>query len=316
MHIDSLVVENFKGIRNLSLRFEPGITTLIGENNTGKSSIGAAISKAFSSGAQGNNSFDVSDLPYGAQSVVKIDVGCRLQKEEIQEVASYLIPTETPSDRMATITTWLNNQGELIHLIFSRSQGVDLEWGSLRFHSTQISGSSSSSATGSWPEYVRSGSDRDWSTATYLNAAVKDRTYDLGVNLSVQLSQRLLEKFKIFSEFRQRSSMSNTSEIESLSGDKTASVLHNLRVHRESSQRDRYQRIVETFNGCFPRFHIEAVERTPGTGEPEIQFFERGQTKHLSLEQLSAGVQEILTLITNVVGRDGLIVFAENPECN
>lgn len=47
MHIEKIIIENFKAIANIEIEFQPGINLLIGDNGVGKTSILEAISVAF-----------------------------------------------------------------------------------------------------------------------------------------------------------------------------------------------------------------------------------------------------------------------------
>ncbi|MCL4541598.1 MAG: AAA family ATPase, partial [Chloroflexi bacterium] len=51
-----------------------------------------------------------------------------------------------------------------------------------------------------------------------------------------------------------------------------------------------------------------------GRAIPEIQFFERGRENPVSLAYMSSGVHQVLTLLTDLIGRDGLVIFIEHPE--
>ena len=91
-------------------------------------------------------------------------------------------------------------------------------------------------------------------------------------------------------------------------------MLLNLKDHTDKVQRDRYEEIKESFHSFPPRFRIEAVEQTPASGVPEIQFMESGRPNPLTLIQVSAGIHEVLNLLTNIIGRQGLTLFIEHPE--
>ena len=156
MHIESLSVANFRGIRDLSLTLEPGLTTLVGENNTGKSSVGMALLRVLSAGARGNNTLETADRHYGSMAAFEIDVGCRLSNEEIRElILALIIPEEITEDRRSVLAQWLPGRDKLVHLIF-RNHGVELEWGHLRSFESNI-GLRTTGNSGDWATYVSSG---------------------------------------------------------------------------------------------------------------------------------------------------------------
>ena len=119
MHIESLDVKQFRGIRNLSLTFQRGLTVLVGENNIGKSSIGLALSRVLLAGASNNNSFQADDRHYGTLGPFTIDAGINLSDEEFNEIVrDPLIPDGIPQQRIPILTLWLARPGEIVHLVF------------------------------------------------------------------------------------------------------------------------------------------------------------------------------------------------------
>jgi hypothetical protein len=137
-----------------------------------------------------------------------------------------------------------------------------------------------------------------------------------GVGLSsAQVGEALFSKYRMVQEFRARSTPGQrTGAVESMSGSDTASVLLNLKNHSSPSERARYDEVVEAFRALFPRYLIVAVEDSPGAGVPDIQFLEAGGTNPVSISGISAGMHQALTLLVNLVAREGMIVFLEHPE--
>ncbi len=99
-----------------------------------------------------------------------------------------------------------------------------------------------------------------------------------------------------------------------MSGSDTASALLNLKNHSSLSERARYEDVVKAFGTLFPRYLIAAVEQSPGAGVPDIQFLEAGEANPVSISSVSAGMHQALTLLVDLVAREGLIVFLEHPE--
>jgi OLD-like protein/putative AbiEii toxin of type IV toxin-antitoxin system len=124
-----------------------------------------------------------------------------------------------------------------------------------------------------------------------------------------------LRRFKRVEEFRIRAGMgARSGALETMTGGETASVLPNLWSHRSRSEQLRYQRVVEVFKTLFPRYTLDAVEASPGSGQPVVQIWEDGRDAPLSLAQLSAGVHQILSFLVNLLGQQRLSVFIEHPE--
>ena len=93
-----------------------------------------------------------------------------------------------------------------------------------------------------------------------------------------------------------------------------ASTLLNLKDHREQNEEDRYSSITSTFHDLFPQFRIRAVDTSPGANRPDVIFTSVDTNQDLSLSQVSAGIQESLTLLTNIISRVGRLYFIEHPE--
>ena len=67
--VESLSLKNFRGIDELKVDFQPGLTLLVGRNNAGKSRILRAIDVAFG-GAQARR----DDLTIGSNEIAEIDI--------------------------------------------------------------------------------------------------------------------------------------------------------------------------------------------------------------------------------------------------
>ncbi len=123
----------------------------------------------------------------------------------------------------------------------------------------------------------------------------------------------LRSTFHYVTDFRLKNSLTTrTSALDSLDGANTASALLNLRIHSNPKEQARYQRIVDSFNAVFPRIDVEVVEETPGSGVPDVRFRTGGAPVRMS--QVSAGTQQILTLLVNLEARPNQVFFVEHPE--
>lgn len=81
MKLTLLVLEDVRSCAQASVTFDEKLTTLIGENNTGRSTIGLGIIRALSSGA-----FPVDDLPYGVLTRSAITLKLTLSPEEMLDL--------------------------------------------------------------------------------------------------------------------------------------------------------------------------------------------------------------------------------------
>jgi len=71
MHIKSISIKGFRSIRDCNLTFEPSLTTLVGENSTGKTTISLALNNLLAA-CQSALSMAGSDYPYGVFIPVSI----------------------------------------------------------------------------------------------------------------------------------------------------------------------------------------------------------------------------------------------------
>ncbi len=73
MHLGTLSIKGFRSYRNVTLRFDPALTTLVGENNVGKSTVWQAIQRLLL--VQGIGS---QDYPYGVTAPVSLAIDITL----------------------------------------------------------------------------------------------------------------------------------------------------------------------------------------------------------------------------------------------
>lgn len=69
VYIERIVVRNFRGIEQLALEFEPGLTLLVGRNNVGKSRVLSALNLAL-----GGRAAEFDDFTVGSDLTPEIDV--------------------------------------------------------------------------------------------------------------------------------------------------------------------------------------------------------------------------------------------------
>lgn len=328
MRIKSLHIQRFRSIQDLTLDFDTGLTTLVGENGVGKSTIGIALNKLIRTFSEGGDQITSEDYPYGEPAEVAIEATFNLVQDEIENLflQGRLVPPKLPDANTRLLSEWFKNQGDSVTLSYQQGTKpwVPIRWGELEFRDSDMRIGGARAAehnVGLWADYARTVAQPSHhleGSKLLVDSGVPVVAGSLlSINMPQVLAQSVASKFKPVAEFRVPTTPGQRSAVlESMSGAETASVLLNLKNHRNRGEQRRYSQVVETFHTFFPRFQIEAVERNPGGGQPEIQFYENGRQNPLTLNQVSAGVHEILTIVTNIVGREGLIVFLEHPETN
>jgi hypothetical protein len=134
-------------------------------------------------------------------------------------------------------------------------------------------------------------------------------------NLKPDILGILKPKFSHFAEFRGRPVRTDrTSLLNSLEGSQTANVLLYLKNHTEKRQRRRYIGVKYAFSAFLPQLRFEAVETEPGSGIADIQFTALGANYSVPIENVGAGIADLLTLLTNLVTLRGYIFVVEEPE--
>lgn len=318
MWISSLSITNFRCFDQLNLDFGKGLNILLGENSVGKSSVFVAISKLLQSTQQDPSQvFTTADLRYGKLEGRGLAVQCKLELDE-QEQKQLL-------DRLLPQPLTLKKKGDVYKRLASALQVAEV--------------------TSTWEEtsqntYIRVGpvyilskwvsnSVRSGGSVTPMNTLIHEllKNEDTLENIlsraelweSPQILFRagalLLSYFKSFAEFRYRSSpVERSTTLESLSGSDTANVLLNLKNHPDIALRQRYDFICGEFCRFFPSINVEAVESELGGRIADVQFIEKGKDWPIPLNNVGAGVIELLTFLTNLVARKGFIFVIEEPE--
>lgn len=313
MRIDSISISGYRSLEDFTVEFESDLTTFVGENNTGKSSIFAALSFLIHATADGRTGLPLEDCPYGLVGPYRISASLVLTDNEIETILiQRLTHGNIDPDRKSLLEEWVHNHGNEFQLSTDQN-GSSTQWQDIQFLGQTLNGSEHTTG-GNWADWIMRGPSNQWQSLDTMNSFLKSHSLDIATDITNILGREMVNRFRIMSEFRTRSVFSGTAETESWEGTNTASVLRNLRIHNDNFQRQRYVSIVNTFSRFFPRFRVEAVEDSPGSAIPDIQLIEEGHDGHLSLNQVSAGIHETLTSITNLVGREGLIIVAETPE--
>ncbi len=321
MRITQLRIHRFRSYRDACIALAPSLTLFLGENNVGKSAAMLALTKLLTQQmTTTSDQIDSGDFWYGQRGdLAIIEAHIELTDGERDEILiAPLVDLASPAQSEPALAERLKQQGNEIVLFLKRPLwGIIpaplLRWGDLSFLGDRVW----LGARSDYEAAVRAGQPPhiSWQNlasrvahlplmqpADLPEPAVIDRSFVEG------LGRFLLEHFKVVREFRTTSAGSRTEATESLGGSDTASVLLNLKNHRDHHERKRYQQIVAAFHRLYPRFEIEAVEKEPGKATPEIQFLEQGRANPVSLAYVSAGVHQVLTLLTNLIGREGLVI--------
>ncbi len=303
MRLISLHARGFRSFEDVDIPLAPH-SVLVGENNVGKSSVALAVERILGASPLNN--------PKDRRINSTLEPYLELR---IADVAKVLVET------VASIAS-KPEQRELKSLIEREGDEFTIE---ARYRQAPVIRFGNFFLRGQYLSYGQPIQDKHFPSADFavatragpnqIAASLSLGTWDIAdASVYQRLFDELRQRFRHFREFRERIEPQGSAAMASYTGLDTADVLFNLRTHPRSAERSRYAQIIDTFKSLFPLFHVEAVSQEPGARKPEVQFYLPGTELPLELDQMSAGIHQVLTLLTNLIGQEGLILFIEHPE--
>lgn len=323
-------IQGFRALLDVSLVLDRRVSTLVGENATGKSTIGLAIERLLRNLVShlGEDAITREDFPYGVLGPLAINATIELAPQEAERLLiEKLTPSGVSGSARERLARWLRGFGNEITLTLTRPDPPGLSalptrvwWGNMTIWANQMRIGDEAIVLG--------GSVRHWTNfaAALANGGISEESLSSHLEqqfvldetpmnmLAANLGEFLRNSYKLVPEFRFRSTGGFRATMESWEGPDVASVLVNLKNSRKHDERERYDLVKSTFNRLFPRYTIEAVMSAPGPSTPTVLFYEKGRPNPVPLEQGSAGAYQTLNIVANLVGREGLTVFLEHPE--
>jgi len=322
MWISAINLNNYRCFKSLQLTAFKDLNIIVGENNIGKSSVFNAISKLIRVAWDTEpykEVFQQTDIRYNNLSSGPVFISCifSLEPHEMQDILNFIARESFDQRKKGILYRHLKPLLSNLEVVFEWSETSVERYsklGPLFIHKVSFG-----------LERIVEGSIQNMEQL--LNQLVSPqykgnldellqqaKVWSLHTETSYLLSI-IRPKFSYFEEFRARPSRrERTDALSSLEGSQTANVLLNLKNHVDRQQRDRYIGIKYAFSSLFPALKIEAVESGPGTGIADIQFREIGNRYPVPLENVGAGVIELLTLLTNLITLRNHIFVIEEPE--
>jgi AAA15 family ATPase/GTPase len=322
MWINSVSLNNFRCFKSVQLTAFKDLNIMVGENNVGKSTVFIAISKLIKliwQDRQPEKIFEQKDIRYNQLTAGPLFIRCvfTLEQKEKNILFDLLTPKSFDQTKKKVLLKRLSSILDYIEASFEWSQTsmhYHIKIGSLFVNGLYIGyrtdGKGITRAIDDLFEILVSDS-YDGDLEKCLHLADRWLVGDIETNLLSQLKP----EFAYFSEFRARPvKIQRSHALNSLEGNETANVLLNLKNHTDKKQRKRYIGVKYAFSEFFPTLKIEAVESEPGSGIADIQFVETGKKYPVTLQNVGAGVIELLTLLTNLVTMRSHIFVIEEPE--
>jgi hypothetical protein len=320
MWISSINLNNFRCFKSLPLTASKDLNILVGENNVGKTSVFIAVSKLISLiWERKGQAFQTGDIRRSRLAANPLSVSCSfsLDANERRDIINLLSPKDFDLTTKRILSRRLGNTLDTLQVGFEwseTSQDSYIKLGPLYVNENTFSHERyPSGQTLKIDTLIRSLVSPEYSQS--FDVAIRGAEVWEAANLKSKLLKILLPRLSHFEEFRGRPGRTGrTAALNSLEGSQTANVLLNLKNHTERRQRDRYIGVTHAFSTFFPRLRIEAVETEPSSGIADIHFTEIGDNYPVPIENVGAGISELLTLLTNLVTLRGYIFVIEEPE--
>jgi len=323
MWISSICLNNFRCFNSLSFNASKTLNTLVGENNTGKTSVFIAVSKLINTiWPKTEDRFKSVDIRQSPLSVNSLSVTCTFSLDTNDK--RHIVDLFSPEDFDLATKRILKQQMDSINILDTLQ--VSLEWSGglknkyiklgplyIQSHDRLTYKPTPSGHNVSLDKVARSLVSPEYSKTFEMLMGGQTMWHD--DHLQQNIFTTLQPRFRHFAEYRSRPGVKErTPLLESLEGSQTSSVLLNLKNHTDTRQRDRYTGIKRAFSTFFPQLEIEAVETAPSSNIADIQFTEIGEGLSVPMENVGAGVLELLTLLTNLVTLHSYIFVIEEPE--
>ena len=307
MWIEFLALNNFRcvGEPGIELQPTPGLNTLVGPNNVGKSSLFAALRCVW-----GGENFALQDRHWGLEdSEPSLTVTFRLDSDDVDTVFDKLTRKWHPeifnhAPGIAKFKKWL------IDAKFTSETGpLSLSIGGYATTNQQLRTRSSGPQIEP-PSFLES--LRREEVEAVLGTI---ETLNFDENLLSTIRDTISPKFKMFSDVRTRpqgiGGKQGAQVTESFEGGSTADFLSNL-MTGDPQQRRTLASIRSHFGSFFPGWTFEIVGVQ---GNPQNVVFNRaGHEFDVPQENVGTGVVEVLTIIANLEGKTGAILVLEEPE--
>ncbi len=309
-----LELVNFRSYKKAVVQFGSGVKVIVGENNVGKSSLLAALQALRLVGG-----LAPEDWPYGnTTDPMTVRLKLALNEEEIRRICDELeIPNKDSHHLGSELTIRIDWEKPSAAIVVLASLG-QLRMFSNGTASLDTDDQLSGYMQVTWSEVLRASKGTlksIWEIARMNVEAM--RTQQPGINVRIAFTKNplvvvsglLRESIVIFPEFRQRpQSGAATEEVQSPEGTQVPGVLFNLKNSPRKMQRKRFGQIQRFFASLFPTLRLEVVKG------PHITVERAEIGGEIPLNRIGAGIAQMITLLTHLVGSEDMIFVLDGPE--
>ena len=306
MRIESLLLTQFRSIGDPGIEYiaAPGLNTLVGANNVGKSGLFAAIDLMLHT-----DDFPPEDLHWGRAVVRPSQVAVRLDSDEIDALLRRWNPNwqaDMESHRLGAsiFNQWLQdalfafqtNPSEYFSIANHLSVGSQIRFGSGNLLE---------------PSDLFTRLESENIDAVFASIAA----VNFGMNLRGAVREIVQPKFKVFSDVRTRpegiGGQRGAQVTESYTGGSTTDYLMNL-MTGSPQQRNTLDSIKQHFGLFFPGWSFNLTGEQGGAYQ--LVFNREGHEFDVQQRNVGTGVVEVLTISSNLEGKTGSVLVIEEPE--
>lgn len=316
MHITKISIQNFRsfGPEPQTLLTQPGVNVVVGENNSGKSSLFAAVEIALKL-----QRVPPADFPFG----------------DLTQAPSVCVESAfSPSERARFVYRHFGKALQEIRLISGEDlNGLVPPLGESLFGAaSHLVGSGDPVANLGpgkvigpaliYPGATKMASDLKSVLRSMNKQGIRAALEQERINIHVEASpadtirEFATDAFRKFSDIRPRPEGKGVDEgaeiLESFDGTSTANYLFNLYAG-DAERRAKYERIEALFSEFFPGLTFAVSVHG---NRPHIVFGRVGKRYDIPQARLGTGVLEVLTILANVEGKSEGVLVLEEPGCH
>jgi energy-coupling factor transporter ATP-binding protein EcfA2 len=317
MRLKTLQLKRWRSYEDATIAFDPHFTVLVGENGVGKTAIQSALTAIFARLA--SESGNRLEQPYDKTD---FSLALELETEFVDQIVDALVPLVCSAcavpingDTGPATRSYLESKAKAGTTVRIRvgpgHENVVLSLGHLHLGNRRFfSGASAPPLDQPLPQAQQGGSPMEAIQRELARSATGWMTVSGSV---LEVFNKYAIRYSSISEFRSPSILKeNSRATEASTGSDTAAALYTLKNSASRSDRDRYAKVVDKFSRFFPDLHIEAIERDKNV--PDVLATSKTTGFEWSVSELSAGTNQILTILLGALGRHRWVTFVDHPE--